>query len=95
MNRGIYLTLSSCPYLPAARRVDLLSHTRTTEAARIEKVLRKSQSAHEVRSLAPSCPSPLRARAIRLSNLYGVSLDTKLARKGAGERPGRRRLPQR
>ncbi|CAN0221540.1 unnamed protein product, partial [Scytosiphon promiscuus] len=93
MNRGIYLTLSSCPYLPAVRKADLVSHTRGNEAERIDKVLRKSRSAHDVRSLDSSCPAPLIARATRLSNLYGVSRGTRLARKGAGERPYRKSLP--
>lgn len=61
---------------------------------RIEKVLRKSQSADNVRPLDPQCPASSIARATRLSNLYGVSLTTKLARKGAGERPSRRRHQQ-
>lgn len=62
--------------------------------SRIRKVLQKSQSSHNVRSFDPSCPASLIARATRLSNLYGVSLTTKLARKGAGERMARTRHQQ-
>lgn len=57
---------------------------------RIERVLEMSRSIDDVRSLDASCPA-LVARATRLSNLYGASLDSRLARKGAGESTRRRR----
>ncbi|CAM9309777.1 unnamed protein product [Ectocarpus sp. 13 AM-2016] len=91
MNRGIYLVPSSCSQLQPIRpgHVDRHSHTRIDEVERMERVLRKSRSEHSVRPLDPDCPAPLIARAFRLSNLYGVSPTTKLARKGAGERSNR------
>ncbi|CAN0402350.1 unnamed protein product [Ectocarpus sp. 12 AP-2014] len=91
MNRGIYLVPSSCSQLQPLRpgHVDRHSHTRIAEVERMERVLRKSRSEHNVRPLDPGCPAPLIARAFRLSNLYGVSPTTQLARKGAGERSNR------
>ncbi|CAM9326054.1 unnamed protein product [Ectocarpus sp. 4 AP-2014] len=91
MNRGIYLVPSCCSQLQPIPpgHVDLHSHSRSADVERMERVLRKSQSEHNVRPLDPSCPAPLIARAFRLSNLYGVSPTTKLARKGAGERSNR------
>ncbi|CAM9261269.1 unnamed protein product [Ectocarpus sp. 8 AP-2014] len=91
MNRGIYLAPSSCSQLEpiGPGHASLHSHSRIAEVERIERVLRKSQSEHNVRPLDPRCPAPLIARAFRLSNLYGVSPTTKLARKGAGERSNR------
>ncbi|CAM9413621.1 unnamed protein product, partial [Ectocarpus fasciculatus] len=96
MNRGIYLAPSSCSQLAHIRPgdVDRHSQSRIAEIERIERVLRKSQSAQNVRALDPSCPAPLIARAFRLSNLYGVSPTTKLARKGAGERLNRKKHEQ-
>ncbi|CAN0327562.1 unnamed protein product [Ectocarpus sp. 6 AP-2014] len=91
MNRGIYLAPSSCSQLEpiGTGHGGLHSYSRISEVERIERVLRKSQSEHNVRPLDPSCPAPLIARAFRLSNLYGISPTTKLARKGAGERSNR------
>ena len=53
-----------------------------------------SRSIDDVRSLDAGCPA-LVARATRLSNLYGASLDSRLARKGAGESTCRRRRDKR
>lgn len=60
---------------------------------RIERILRKSRGMGKVRPLDPSRPDLL-ARATRLSTLYDSSLNSELARTGAGEKPRHQKRKQ-
>lgn len=69
-------------------------HDPVAYKSRIERVLRRSRSLNNVRSLDSDNPAVV-ARATRLSNLYGVSLGSELARKGAAVQRSSRRKRQR